>query len=72
MLAPRERRALEHNSSNALICTDIPLNVCVQWYIGQLECIDFGAPRNMPPVLLQQCTDDEERPLAREAPSWAQ
>jgi hypothetical protein len=50
MLEARERRPLEQNERNVLKCTDVPLNASVQWYIGHLECIDFGDPRNMPNV----------------------
>jgi hypothetical protein len=31
-------------------CIAVLLNVPVQWYIGHLECTDFGDPRSMPNV----------------------
>jgi hypothetical protein len=50
MLEARELRPLEQHESNVLKCTDDPINASVQWYIGHLECIDFGDSRNMPNV----------------------
>jgi hypothetical protein len=62
MLAPRGRRPLKQNDSKSTFeiykcsaqcsaqCIAASLNVSVQWYIGHLECTDFGDPRNMPNV----------------------